>query len=111
MYTDYRELAIKLGYSYINGGYGYWEDGAGKIHSFDSMDNEYLSNCLNFVNKGINELIENKGEIKRDIKRQLHKIVKNPDESDINDARLQIIEILKEKKQELQEYINKRKSF
>lgn len=51
-----KKLAIELGYSYLEGKYGYWSNAAGKIISYDSMDNDYLKNCINFIDKGIKEL-------------------------------------------------------
>ncbi|MGN0143084.1 MAG: hypothetical protein ACI4AD_12720 [Roseburia sp.] len=111
MDVDYKELAIEVGYSYLNGGYGCWEDGAGKIHSYDSMDNEYLNNCINFVDRGIKEIKNNEYEITKDIKRQLSKMIENPSEKDIKHAKRQIVEILKEKKQELKDCKKRRKSF
>lgn len=96
MYIDYEELAIKIGYSYLNAGKGYWEDGAGKTHSYDSMDNDYLKNCINFVDRGIKE-------ITNIIKKQLNKMYEEPSDKDISKAKKQIIEILKDKKSELKE--------
>ncbi len=104
MYIDYEELAIKIGYSYLNAGKGYWEDGAGKTHSYDSMDNDYLKNCINFVDRGIKE-------ITNIIKKQLNKMYEEPSDKDISKAKKQIIEILKDKKSELKECKKKRESY
>lgn len=111
MDVNYKKLAIEVGYSYLNGGYGCWEDGAGKIHSYDSMDNDYLNNCINFVDRGIKEINNNEYEITRDIKRHLNKMIENPSEKDIKHAKKQIVELLKEKKQELNECSKRRKYF
>lgn len=111
MNINYEKLAIEVGYSYLNGGYGYWEDGSGKIRSYDSMDNDYLRNCINFVDRGIKEINNSENEINNDIKRHLNKMIKEPTEKDIEYAKKQVVEILKEKKQELKEYSKRRKSF
>lgn len=111
MYIDYEELAIKIGYSYLNAGEGCWEDGAGKIHSYDSMDNDYLKNCINFVDRGIKEIKNNENEITNIIKKQLNKMYEEPSDKDISKAKKQIIEILKDKKSELKECKKKRESY
>lgn len=111
MYIDYEELAIKIGYSYLNAGEGYWEDGAGKTHSYDSMDNDYLKNCINFVDRGIKEIKNNENEITNIIKKQLNKMHEEPSDKDISKAKKQIIEILKDKKSELKECKKKRESY
>lgn len=51
-----KEFASELGYSYVNGGYGYWEDGAGKIHEISSMNCAYIENCINFVDRGLDQI-------------------------------------------------------
>lgn len=56
--SNIKEFAIRLGYSYLNGGYGYWEDGKGERHKISSMEDDYLENCINFVERGL-EAIEN----------------------------------------------------
>lgn len=111
MDINYEELAIEVGYSYLNGGYGYWEDGSGKLHSYDSMDNDYLKNCINFVDRGIKEINNGENGINNDIKRHLSKMIKEPSEKDIKYAKKQIIGMLKEKKEELKECSKRRKSF
>lgn len=111
MYIDYEELAIKIGYSYLNAGEGYLEDGAGKTHSYDSMDNDYLKNCINFVDRGIKEIKNNENEITNIIKKQLNKMYEEPSDKDISKAKKQIIEILKDKKSELKECKKKRESY
>lgn len=111
MDINYKELAIKVGYSYLNGGYGYWEDGAGKMRSYDSMDNKYLDNCINFIERGIKEINNDEYGITHDIKEQLSKTIKDPSEKDIRYAKKQITGILKEKKQELKEYKKIRKHY
>lgn len=67
------------------------------MHSYDSMDNKYLNNCINFVDKGIKEISNNENGITNDIKRYLSKMINDPSEKDIEHARKQIIRILKEK--------------
>lgn len=111
MIIDYKELAIKVGYSYLNGDNGYWEDDAGKLHSYDSMDNKYLDNCIKFVNKGIKELKNNGDVITKDIKKHLQKQKEDINDEDVVHAKLGIIEILKDKKSELKEYKEKRKNY
>lgn len=109
MYIDYEELAIKVGYSYLNAGEGYWEDGAGKTHSYDSMDNEYLENCINFVDRGIKEIKNDENGITNNIKKHLNKMSKKPSDKDVKEAKSQIVEILKAKKTELKECKKQRK--
>ena len=111
MEIDYEKLAIDIGYSYLNGGIGYWEDGAGKLHSYDSMDNDYLKNCLNFVDRGIKEITNDEVGISKDIKKHLSKIIENVSEKDIEYAKTQISEILTDKKKELKECLKRRKTF
>lgn len=111
MDVNFEELAIDVGYSYLNAGKGYWEDGEGKVHSYDSMDNEYLENCINFVDRGIKEIKNNENGITNDIKRYLNKVHKDTSDKDVEYAKKQIIDILKEKKDELKEYKKKRKSY
>lgn len=105
---DYNNLAIELGYSYLKDGYGYWNDASGLKHSYDSMDNDYLSNCIGFVQRGIDELINNKNNIAEDIKEHLSKSIKNPTLDDINLAKQEIIELLMSKKAELMVYMKNR---
>lgn len=109
MNIDFELLAIKAGYSYLNAGEGYWEDGAGKTHSYDSMDNNYLTNCINFVDRGIKEIKNDENGITNIIKIQLSKMCEEPSEKDVKEAKEQIAEILKKKKVELKECENKRK--
>lgn len=111
MNVNFEKLAIDVGYSYLNGGSGYWEDGGGKVHSFDSMSNDYLDNCIKFVEKGIKEIENKKYGITSDIKKSLSKIYKDPSEDDINHAMKQILKILKSKKKELKEYKKERESY
>lgn len=111
MNIDFEKLAIEIGYSYLNAGEGYWEDGAGKIHSFDSMDNDYLKNCINFVDRGIKELKNDENGITSIIKEQISIMYKEPSDKDVKEAKKQIIEILKEKKAELNECKKNRKSY
>ena len=110
MDVDYKKLAIKVGYSYLNGGYRRWEDGAGKIHSYESMDDDYLKNCINFVDRGIEELKNDKNGITNIIKKHLSKMIDDPSEKDIKRAKKQITEILKAKKKELKEYKKEKKN-
>ncbi len=111
MNINYEKLAIEVGYSYLSGGYGYWEDGSGKIHSFDSMNNDYLKNCIDFVERGIKEINNDEYGITNDIKEYLSKMAKEPREKDIEYAKKQIVGILKGKKAELKECQKRRKSF
>ena len=108
---NFKKLAIDIGFSYLNGGYGYWENSQSKLHSYDSMDNNYLDNCIKFVDKGINEIKSNEYGITNDVKNHLLKMMnEEPSEKDIKYAKKQILEILKEKKKELKEYRKRRKS-
>lgn len=111
MEINYEKIAIEVGYSYLNGGIGYWEDGSGKLHTYDSMDNEYISNCINFVDRGIKEINNGGNGVIRDIKKQLSELIEEPSEEDIKLAKKQIVEILKIKKQELKEYRKRRNFF
>lgn len=106
-----KKLAIEIGYSYLEGKYGYWSDSAGKILSYDSMDNKYLKNCINFIGKGIKNL---KGDsVDSDIKKQASKMLNITKESitekDIKSIKKDIINLLKDKKNELVECKEKRK--
>ena len=108
-----KKLAIEIGYSYLEGKYGYWSDSAGKIFSYDSMDNEYLKNCINFTDKGIKNLKGN--SVDSDIKKQVSKMLNISKESitekDIKCIKKDIINLLKEKKSELVECKEKRKKY
>ncbi len=50
---DCEEIAILMGYSYLEAGKGKWQDGGNAIHDIRSMDNRYVANCKNFIEKGI----------------------------------------------------------
>lgn len=108
-----KKLAIEIGYSYLEGKYGYWSDAAGKIFSYDSMDNEYLKNCINFINKGIKELKGNSAD--SDIKKYASKMLNISKESitekDIKSIKKDIIHLIKDKKSELVECKEKRKEY
>ena len=110
MNVFYEKLAIKLGYSYLNGGYRRWEDGSGKIHTYESMDDNYLKNCINFVDSGIKEIKNDENGITNDIKKHLSKTIDDPSEKDIERAKKEIIVILNAKKKELKEYKKERKN-
>lgn len=110
MNIDFELLAIEIGYSYLNAGEGYWEDGAGKTHSYDSMDNDYLKNCINFVDRGIKEIKNDENGITNIIKKQLSKMYDEPSDKDVKEAKKQIADILKKKKVELKECEKKRKT-
>lgn len=71
------KFASELGYSYVNGGYGCWEDCAGKIHEISSMNSKYIENCIDFVDRGINEIDE--GRIDAAIKEHFAEFVKKMD--------------------------------
>ncbi|MBQ3512539.1 MAG: hypothetical protein IJA32_01895 [Lachnospiraceae bacterium] len=90
MYINYEKIAIEVGYSYLNGGYGYWEDRAEKLSSYDSMDNDYLKNCINFIDKGIKEIDDGTNGINKDIKRYLCEMIEEPNEKDIKYVKKQI---------------------
>lgn len=101
-----KKLAVELGFSYLEGKYGYWSNAAGKIISYDSMDNDYLNNCINFIDKGIKELKNN--SVDSDIKRQISKMINITQESisekDVKSIRKDIIDLIKCLKSELVEY-------
>lgn len=111
MVVDYEKLAISVGYSYLNGGIGYWEDGAGKVHSLDSMNNEYLNRCIKFIDRGIQEISNNENTIKNDIKKELSNIYNITGDDEIERAKQEIIKLLKIKKNELTECAERRKSY
>lgn len=111
MNIDFEKLAIEVGYSYLNAGESYWEDGGGKIHSLDSMDNDYLENCINFVDRGIKELKNDENGITSIIKKQISRRYEEPSDKDVKEAKKQIIEILKEKKAELKECKKNRRLY
>lgn len=103
---DINGLASELGYSYLDAECGYWKDGADRIRSYDSMDNNYLKNCINFIDKGIKEL---KGElVTNDIKNLIGKIsnisTKEIKKSDIKYIKKELTNLLKEKKVEIKHY-------
>ena len=106
-----KKLAIELGYSYLEAKSGYWSNAAGKILSYDSMDNDYLKNCINFIDKGIKELKGN--SVDSDIKKHTSKMLKISNESitekDINSIKKDIIHMIKEKRSELVECKKERK--
>lgn len=100
---DVERFAINLGYSYLNGGYGKWEDGSGKVYELNSMPANYLKNCSNFVLKGIEEI--ESGNIDKEIAEKIKDEYSEIDFSneDINDIKNSIIDILKSKKDEIDE--------
>lgn len=54
--THIIKFTSEIGYSYIDAGYGFWQDGAGENHSLKSMDYEYLQNCYKFITRGISDI-------------------------------------------------------
>lgn len=101
--VNIEQIAIEIGFSYLNGGYGKWEDGAGDIHKIDSMSENYLDNCINFVNRGIDEI--KSGSLDNKIKEKIKKYSgeKNVSEECLEDVKSEIIRILQNKKEELEE--------
>lgn len=66
-FVNYEEIAKTIGYSYLNGGSFYWEDGCGNIKSYDSMNTVYLDNCIKFVERGIEKVKNSENDL--DIKK------------------------------------------
>ena len=108
-----KKLAIKIGYSYLEAKCGYWSDAAGKIHSYDSMDNDYLKNCINFIDRGIKELKGNSvdSDIKNHASIMLNISKESITEKDIKSIKKDIIFLIKDKKSELVECKEKRKKY
>ena len=109
MEIDYEKLAIELGFSYLNGGQGKWENSGGKQFSYDAMDSTYIENCIHYIDKGIEKLNNNDCDIYRDIKRLLEKKEKQVLQSNIIEAMRQIAVILERKKEELNRYYDRRR--
>ena len=110
------EYASELGYSYLDGGHGCWKNGSGEVYKIDEMDEAYLENAINFVNRGIEEL-EN-GEMKNYIDKHLKQFVRKKDfNDDLKYKRIKVTKIMMErttneliealvmKKKELEEYL------
>lgn len=110
------KFASNLGYSYLDGGRGYWQDVEGNIHEIALMDDGYLNNALAFVERGIQE-IEN-GKMADDIKQNFKSFVKARDVNDdlkykhldMTDYVMKEIEgelkiALNQKKEELEKYL------
>ena len=98
------KIASDMGYWYIEAGYGKWQDGGGIVKSLKSMSNEYLENCSNFVGRGIAE-IEN-GQVDKIIKQEIKKQgIDNVTEELLDTVKMDMINILKNKKDEIDELI------
>ncbi len=50
---NFRDVAIHMGYSYLNPEYGKWEDSCGKIYSIEKMNKTYVKNCKQFIKKEV----------------------------------------------------------
>ncbi len=107
-YEDIQKIAIKIGFSYLNAGFGKWEDGAGNVHPYNLMSDKYLNNCKKFIDKGIEEIQEDGMQINSSIRRCLNDEFKiSKDEltyAMLKSIKKQIIVILKEKKKEINNY-------
>lgn len=101
--VDAKEIAIALGYSYLDCNYGEWKDNSGTIKTMNSMSEKYLSNCVNFINRGIKEIEEGKidGEIKDKIK-SFSKKRKISDEC-LETVKSQMVSVLKFKREQIEE--------
>jgi|GEM_PF-6223570 hypothetical protein len=105
-FVNYEEIAKTIGYSYLNGGSFYWEDGCGNIKSYDSMNTVYLDNCIKFVERGIEKVKNSENDL--DIKRRLSMLndisIEEVSEKQLKKAQKEIINILKKKLNELKGY-------
>lgn len=101
--VNIEQIAIEIGFSYLNGGYGKWEDGAGIIHKLDSMSSRYLDNCINFINRGIDEI--DGGYLDKVIKERIkeHSGEEKVSQKCLGDVKSEMIRILRDKKEEIEE--------
>ena len=101
--VDVEKIAIEIGFSYLNGGYGKWEDGAGMVHKLDSMSSKYLDNCINFIDRGIEEI--NSGDLDKIIKKEIiqHIGKEKVSKKCLEDVKSEMIQILQNKKDEIEE--------
>lgn len=109
-------FACELGYSYLNAGYSKWENGRGEVLNLDSMKEDYIENCVSFIERGIEELDnefmdenikhsvisfaranDDEGVLKRKHLKATEFVVKSIRES--------LIEVLEEKKEEVESYL------
>lgn len=98
------KIAIDMGYWYIEAGYGKWQDGGGIVKSLKSMSNEYLENCSNFVERGIEEI--GNGQVDEIIKKGIQKQgIDNVTEELLDTVKTDMINILKNKKNEIDELL------
>ncbi len=96
------ELAIDLGYSYLEGGYGRWTDGYGTTKQIRDLEKQHLENCINFVDRGIQEI--ECGDVDIEIIKKLKEKEIYISKEDIEIHKKRMIEILRNKKRELEEY-------
>lgn len=109
-------FACELGYSYLNAGYSKWENGSGEVLKLNSMRDEYLENCVSFIERGIEEL-ENEF-VDTDIKNLVIPFSRKHDDDEIlkgkhlkptelivKNVRESVIEKLQEKKEEIESYL------
>lgn len=97
-----KKIAIEIGFSYLNGGYGKWEDGSGMIHNIDSMSSKYLDNCINFIDKGIDEI--SSGHLDKVITDQIKKHSGGKvSKQCLKEVKSEMISILQDKKEEIEE--------
>lgn len=77
------------------------------------MDNDYLNNCINFIDKGIKELKSNfvDSDIKRLTSKMLNISKELITEKDIHSIKKDIINMIQDKKSELVECKEKRKQY
>ena len=109
-------FACDLGYSYLNAGDLKWENREGEVWELKSMRDEYLKNCVSFIERGIKELKNNfmDGTIRKKIVRFARehdddKILKGKHlectDLILDNVRKSLIEELERKKSELEYYL------
>lgn len=109
-------FACELGYSYLNAGCSKWENGSGETLKLASMREDYLENCVSFIERGIEELDnesmdeeikktvisfaranDDEGVLKRKHLKATEAVVKNTREN--------LIKVLEDKKKEVEFYL------
>ena len=113
---DITSFACELGYSYLNAGYSKWENGKGEVLKLDSMKDDYLENCISFIERGIDELEDETMDayIKKSVisfarARDYEGILKykrlKATEEVVESIKESLIEVLEEKKKEVESYL------
>lgn len=100
---DMVELTDRVGCPYLYSIDGYWIYKKDRIVSYDSMNNSYIRNCINYISKDIQNL--NQGNLDHTITRVIAKMVnilpEQITESELDLVKEKLLELLERKQDEV----------